>query len=89
MECLFNQNKHKKLLINDNDAEWLSDLIGCLQFFYQIIFCVDLNFFLFLAVNNVRTLSSYTILTSLTNNYKTITMHSTPLSKKTENFFNL
>ena len=36
MECLFNQNKHKKLLINDNDAEWLSDLIGCLQFFYQM-----------------------------------------------------
>jgi len=36
LECLFNQNKHKKLLINDNDAEWLSDLIGCLQFFYQM-----------------------------------------------------
>ena len=52
------------------------------MFFYQIIFCVDLNFFLFLAVNNVRTLSSYTILTSLTNNYKTITMHSTPLKKQ-------
>ena len=29
MECLFNQNKHKKLLINDNDTECLSDLIDC------------------------------------------------------------
>jgi hypothetical protein len=33
---IFNQNKNRKLLINDNDAECLSDLIDCLQFFYQI-----------------------------------------------------
>ena len=31
-----NQNKHKNLLITDNDTEWLSDLIDCLQFFYQM-----------------------------------------------------
>jgi len=30
------QNKHRKLLINDNDTEWLSDLIDCLQFFYKM-----------------------------------------------------
>ncbi len=34
LECLFNQNKNRKLSINDNDAEWLSNLIDCLQFFY-------------------------------------------------------
>ena len=31
-----NQNKHRKLLINDNDTEWLSDLIDCLQSFYKM-----------------------------------------------------
>ena len=30
------QNNHRKLLINDNDTEWLSDLIDCLHFFYKM-----------------------------------------------------